>query len=104
IPSYPAHPDLHSFPTRRSSDLPGYSPAVLRRADLRFKTGDLHGAAEDYRRRLTLVPGDPYARLGLVRIALHDGRSTEARRMVERSEEHTSELQSRENLVCRLLL
>src|SRR5690606_41284295 len=27
-----------------------------------------------------------------------------ARRMAERSEEHTSELQSRENLVCRLLL
>src|SRR5260370_7917328 len=36
----------------------------------------------------------------------HDGRSTVdgARRVVDRSEEHTSELQSHLNLVCRLLL
>src|SRR5690606_41381914 len=31
-------------------------------------------------------------------------RGGEAERVVHRSEEHTSELQSRENLVCRLLL
>src|SRR5690606_41866728 len=36
---------------------------------------------------------------------LFSGRSTSMQRYVpERSEEHTSELQSRENLVCRLLL
>src|SRR5690606_40372151 len=33
-----------------------------------------------------------------------DRKETEARKGPERSEEHTSELQSRENLVCRLLL
>lgn len=82
---------------------PGYSPAVLRRADLRFKTGDLHGAAEDYRRRLTLVPGDPYARLGLVRIALHDGRSTEARRMVEELVQDTPNFATAHNLYAQLL-
>src|SRR5207302_10897047 len=69
--------DLHSFPTRRSSDLaentlvtkplgtPGFA---------RAKTG-MHGA-------LIRWPAAEPAR----------------------SEEHTSELQSRENLVCRLLL
>src|SRR5690606_41654114 len=32
------------------------------------------------------------------------GKRTPHRQMLDRSEEHTSELQSRENLVCRLLL
>src|SRR2546430_5903484 len=32
------------------------------------------------------------------------GKSTLADRLIERSEEHTSELQSQSNLVCRLLL
>src|SRR5690606_40581100 len=35
---------------------------------------------------------------------LPDGAAKTARKGVARSEEHTSELQSRENLVCRLLL
>src|SRR5690606_42101710 len=61
---YNGHRDLHSFPTRRSSDLPDA------RGD-----GDAHGQGTRH----------PDA-------AAH------------RSEEHTSELQSRENLVCRLLL
>src|SRR5215475_377014 len=34
----------------------------------------------------------------------HEARVLSAHRMPDRSEEHTSELQSRENLVCRLLL
>src|SRR5690606_39667685 len=37
-------------------------------------------------------------------IVLNAGSEHEQRRPFERSEEHTSELQSRENLVCRLLL
>src|SRR5690606_41321463 len=58
------HRDLHSFPTRRSSDRPAH-----------------HGAQRGPPRTRHLVaPG------------------------AGRSEEHTSELQSRENLVCRLLL
>src|SRR5438067_9850052 len=64
------HHDLHSFPTRRSSDLhPG----------CRSKPGQRHAV-----RRV---------RGGLGRTATRD-----------RSEEHTSELQSRFDLVCRLLL
>src|SRR5690606_41575292 len=65
------HRDLHSFPTRRSSD--------LRRAGSSGRSASSSPAS----RR----PSTPRAPPG-----------------VERSEEHTSELQSRENLVCRLLL
>src|SRR5437868_12691498 len=66
-----AHPALHSFPTRRSSDL------IPRRG-----AGNRGGANE-----------------GACRCAerIHRGRGI-------RSEEHTSELQSRFDLVCRLLL
>src|SRR5690606_7505903 len=37
-------------------------------------------------------------------LALRDPRDLVRHRLIHRSEEHTSELQSRENLVCRLLL
>src|SRR5436190_17492419 len=79
--SYAAHRHLHSFPTRRSSDLlvralklPDVSPdrqAETRAALVRA----LEGVAE-------------------LRDALERARS----------EEHTSELQSHSDLVCRLLL
>src|SRR5690606_40726973 len=44
----------------------------------------------------------PFRKMGHVTITNHD--IQKARQIAERSEEHTSELQSRENLVCRLLL
>src|SRR5699024_12673254 len=90
----PAPPALHSFPTRRSSDLPTadawWPPATraLRHAGLLSPAGHrafhhrLPGA------RLSPLPGAQAAR---------DLR-------LRRSEEHTSELQSRFDLVCRLLL
>src|SRR5436309_11782438 len=53
-------------------------------------------------------PDAQTARVGLVRIRAGIARARAARRLgrraAVRSEEHTSELQSRENLVCRLLL
>src|SRR5438445_2515692 len=77
------------FPTRRSSDL----PRALR---VRLQSGDQR---VDFRHR---------ARIGLFR---EIDRCRERRRISrsdrlgdERSEEHTSELQSRQYLVCRLLL
>src|SRR6266511_3832614 len=63
---YGHHRDLHSFPTRRSSDLP-------------------EDPVEDPRQRI--ADDQP-----------------EEDRDPPRSEEHTSELESRENIVCRLLL
>src|SRR5207237_8498104 len=70
--------DLHSFPTRRSSDL-------IERG--RARTGSRHGetAAEE---RVAAGPAD-----------IKEGHGGGYR-----SEEHTSELQSHLNLVCRLLL
>src|SRR5438874_9947181 len=65
---YAARPDLHSFPTRRSSDLSRPRPGRAAR------DGPCQRALRD-------------------RLQRHD-----------RSEEHTSELQSRRDLVCRLLL
>src|SRR5690606_41844394 len=84
--------DLHSFPTRRSSDLqrrhlrPGQ--AVRRRSI----AGEGVAIGGGLRQRLVSV-----RKIQLTPQASKD-------RLWRRSEEHTSELQSRENLVCRLLL
>src|SRR5205807_2936300 len=81
---------LHSFPTRRSSDLKGLT--------LKAKTTityELKGAYKVFR-ALAGVADDPenFAP-SQVKVTIDDG---------ARSEEHTSELQSPCNLVCRLLL
>src|SRR5688572_31034039 len=86
-----AHRDLPSFPTRRSSD--------LRRAAVRDGTP---GALARRRRRAEDAEADPAQSPGRIR-----ARRTAARERWPagpRSEEHTSELQSQSNLVCRLLL
>src|SRR5206468_10831450 len=85
----------HPFPTRRSSDL-DLVPGELDHA--RERVADRRVAAARDRQRSGRVSAheldqDP---LMLVR---RDEAATEAR-----SEEHTSELQSRSDLVCRLLL
>src|SRR5688572_32710775 len=77
------HRDLHPFPTRRSSDLPWPTLAPMARSSWKPK-----------------------------RVSRSDGGTTPAReppimspfKAPPRSEEHTSELQSQSNLVCRLLL
>src|SRR5690606_41771580 len=94
--------DLHSFPTRRSSDLilgqlkaadwEELAPAASRRASgPLFPERSARGfpGRPDHSKPGSARPS-PAARRGL--------------RPLARSEEHTSELQSRENLVCRLLL
>src|SRR5690606_41381351 len=97
----PSEPrDSHSFPTRRSSDLIGKEPDD----DGRIGTGraavarGAAGARVDPRR--ACLPGGHVAQhpvaAGVGQAAGKPGAA--------RSEEHTSELQSRENLVCRLLL
>src|SRR5690606_41284411 len=84
-----ARPDLYPFPTRRSSDLRAVLEEVLaHRSTIVFTNS--RSQAE----RLTGKLNRLHAR----RV------TTEAAAGPDRSEEHTSELQSRENLVCRLLL
>src|SRR5690606_41977921 len=77
--------DQHSFPTRRSSDL---SHPAVQQATIKVENR-AHAA--------TAHLGDTWQRTD----EWYDYR-TNAR--TDRSEEHTSELQSRENIVCRLLL
>src|SRR5690606_41206994 len=83
---------LHSFPTRRSSDL--HQQAILHAV----LDQDRVLEARQLWRRLTTVDRQ-HAELHVVHV---EGVHLAA--AVGRSEEHTSELQSRENLVCRLLL
>src|SRR5438093_13774933 len=84
--SHGAHRDLHSFPTRRSSDL-----------DEEPKKRVIHGLED-----VLPQPEDSSARLeDKVRLLRALAAHVDAE---SRSEEHTSELQSLTNLVCRLLL
>src|SRR5207249_6113002 len=90
---------LHSFPTRRSSDLGSPAPSwiltvpllpVSRLADTpmapgpRMATAIIIRTASQASRRVVGIPGPTFG--------------------APRSEEHTSEPQSRFDLVCRLLL
>src|SRR5205085_2964759 len=92
--------DLHSFPTRRSSDLA--LQVIERRGQGLRGYGDIqrhdrappnsgHALQQTRHRRgaIRLAPGHLDVPLNLRHL---------------RSEEHTSELQSQSNLVCRLLL
>src|SRR5690606_41953967 len=91
--------DLHSFPTRRSSD--------LRQAGLRVRSA-VPGLAPPS----CLIHPPPCAAFRHPPGFSPDGEGSGlffketlmGWTFVRRSEEHTSELQSRENLVCRLLL
>src|SRR5439155_26089659 len=80
---YADHRDLHSFPTRRSSDL----------------TPILSGFTIHPVQRALPQPGKPKFSAG----AFSSDSAAENFGYL-RSEEHTSELQSRGHLVCRLLL
>src|SRR5207253_10068467 len=90
--SYPHNRDLHSFPTRRSSDLEQL-------AELGKPTGSNSNPmnGRDVTRR-----ADRGGALVVLLAVVGTFPSGGDRLM--RSEEHTSELQSRGHLVCRLLL
>src|SRR5438552_18970902 len=75
----PDHRDLHSFPTRRSSDL--------------TITASATGFSTNTSPSIAVAPG------AVVKLQILLQGETAAR-----SEEHTSELQSPDHIVCRLLL
>ena len=52
---------------------PGYAPAWLKLAENRFKQGAFEEARTAYKRRLALTAGDPWAVLGLARLAIELG-------------------------------
>src|SRR5206468_13018289 len=102
ISSSAHHQDLHSFPTRRSSDLEVKEVLInllenarnggARRVTVRISDGGSGLAVEDDGRG---IAADVLPRV------FDPAFSTTSS---GRSEEHTSELQSRSDLVCRLLL
>src|SRR5690606_41471144 len=93
-----AHRDLHSFPTRRSSDL---TRSMLASAVLvALAMGATPVAAQEAEAPAATEEQRPTTLSGLTVTA----QKREEQLQDVRSEEHTSELQSRENLVCRLLL
>src|SRR5690606_41353524 len=88
------HRDLHSFPTRRSSDLiVSLRGGQVSRDEPTLLGADLVGLNTSFAEGRKNIEAY-YETL--------DARLQKA--FNARSEEHTSELQSRENLVCRLLL
>src|SRR5690606_42051189 len=82
---------LHPFPTRRSSDLAVHLVEIP--------------SAEEIHDNIVAfwVPDQPL-KAGENRTLSYRLHATLAPALTDRSEEHTSELQSREKLVCRLLL
>src|SRR5207244_6141247 len=98
VVEYLAHLIPHSFPTRRSSDL---AHCHVDRVD----TVDELAAGGHWKRAVTVVDQGRHALIKHaddVEIAV----SVEILQsdLLRRSEEHTSELQSPDHLVCRLLL
>src|SRR5699024_12694865 len=88
---YSSHRHLHSFPTRRSSDLEATSTKIIfETVDQSISISRLNDSTSRYifKKRETRSS------------CLSDKTSCAS----GRSEEHTSELQSRFDLVCRLLL
>src|SRR5690606_42149886 len=86
--------DLHSFPTRRSSDLMEGGWELLQFSNAQEVEANVWQLSSLLRAQLgtndVMMRGHPAG----ATFVLVNGRS----------EEHTSEIQSRENLVCRLLL
>src|SRR5690606_40592322 len=94
----PAQRALHSFPPRRSSDLGRHRPWSAAAAAARCN-GRTAGSTS---RPGPARPGNHSA--AALDAPVRPPPRYEYRPADSRSEEHTSELQSRENLVCRLLL
>src|SRR5690606_40490997 len=96
--SYDYHRDLRSFPTRRSSDLEGED----------FELETLPRLVREKFPNVTLevqkLPDEQYYTTVKTKLGAGEGPDIFLVFPKLRSEEHTSELQSRENLVCRLLL
>src|SRR5690606_41719108 len=99
-----AHEDTHSFPTRRSSDLDAKGAPTTRE-------GEEAKHSMESRRNAAMRERDELIKQIVANAKVYQGGGSELlnptleERVREatnaRSEEHTSELQSRETLVCR---
>src|SRR5206468_12515201 len=98
------HRHLHSFPTRRSSDLATGCAAASRTRCPTRRSSLCTSPTSSTRTRPS--PRSPRMRLEAPAVRIVDVETCDFGMMsaYDRSEEHTSELQSRSDLVCRLLL
>jgi len=81
---------------------PTAAAAWLRLAEMKFKSGRIDAAETGYRRRLELLPGDPYAELGLARIAQLQGRTAETLSRLESLLQHQPKFSAAQNLYAEL--
>src|SRR5699024_11348260 len=95
-----ASPRSHSFPTRRSSDLCPPSRSWLRRQHPAVRGSGVRVAVRGH----LVVPSAALSLLHSPNPGPISPGPDQSRLRSVRSEEHTSELQSRFDLVCRLLL
>src|SRR5207253_9618409 len=101
---YAHHCDLPSFPTRRSSDLSVAAASLLAAAIIAGFALRRGSNARPIRFTIGPPPGWTVAvdyNLGSMAVS-PDGKYVAFPAREDRSEEHTSELQSRGHLVCRL--
>src|SRR5699024_12495459 len=96
--SYSDYRDIHSFPTRRSSDLPSIE-VLKEKLEYRFDKPEDPLVYVNLNIKLAENKLNNFDR-SQYRVKLNISHSDNS----NRSEEHTSELQSRFDLVCRLLL
>jgi tetratricopeptide (TPR) repeat protein len=81
---------------------PTAATAWLQLAEMKFKSGRFDDAAADYQRRLALLSDDPYAELGLARIAQLRGQSEETLQRLERLLAQHPKFSAAQNLFAEL--
>src|SRR5206468_10954179 len=101
--SYANIRDLHSFPTRRSSDLTTELSGEYERAASAAPTSTRRTQSPSRRLKRSRRGSASSSRSGWSS-GSNPARTRDHPLLLLRSEEHTSELQSRSDLVCRLLL
>ena len=82
---------------------PDYAPAWLQLGNLQLKSGRYDLAEQSYQKRLSLLAGDPYARLGLVRIALQQEHRDAGRHQLEELVRDHPKFQPALNLYAEML-
>lgn len=82
---------------------PDYAPARLQLANIELKTGKVVEAEANFRLRLDAMPRDPYARLGLARVATQLGRTADARELLEALLRDAPDFSTAHNLYAGLL-
>src|SRR5207247_3738120 len=101
---YSAHRPLLTFPTRRSSDLFCHDPRIINLFERQIAARTQNLAQFEKIKRIALLEKELTVEGGELTPTLKVKRrvvNQKYRDVIDRSEEHTSELQSRVDLVCR---